>query len=78
MELSSESNSATTAQPLLTDPARASALFEQSATIMARLRGTDGCPWDREQTFDSIRKFTLEEAYEVFDAIERRDFPHLA
>ena len=45
---------------------------------MARLRAPDGCPWDREQTFDSVRKFTLEEAYEVFDAIERRDFPHLA
>jgi len=45
---------------------------------MARLRAPDGCPWDREQSFDSIRKYTLEEAYEVFDAIERRDFPHLA
>jgi len=44
---------------------------------MARLRAPDGCPWDREQSFDSIRKYTLEEAYEVFDAIERRDFPHL-
>jgi nucleoside triphosphate diphosphatase len=45
---------------------------------MARLRAPDGCPWDREQSFDSIRKYTLEETYEVFDAIERRDFPHLA
>ena len=44
---------------------------------MARLRAPGGCPWDREQTFDSIRKYTLEETYEVFDAIERRDFPHL-
>jgi len=44
---------------------------------MARLRAPGGCPWDREQSFDSIRKYTLEEAYEVFDAIERRDFPHL-
>lgn len=61
-----------------TDPARAAALFEQSAAIMARLRAPGGCPWDREQTFDTIRKYTLEEAYEVFDAIERRDFPHLA
>jgi MazG family protein len=60
-----------------TDPARAGALFEQSAAIMARLRAPGGCPWDREQTFDTIRKYTLEEAYEVFDAIERRDFPHL-
>jgi MazG family protein len=60
------------------DPARAAALFEQSVAIMARLRAPDGCPWDREQSFDSIRKYTLEETYEVFDAIERRDFPHLA
>ena len=45
---------------------------------MARLRAPGGCPWDREQTFDTIKKYTLEEAYEVFDAIERRDFPHLA
>jgi MazG family protein len=63
---------------MATDPARAAALFEQSAAIMARLRAPGGCPWDREQSFDSIRKYTLEEAYEVFDAIERRDFPHLA
>jgi MazG family protein len=61
-----------------TDPARAAALFEQSAAIMARLRAPGGCPWDREQSFDTIRKYTLEEVYEVFDAIERRDFPHLA
>jgi MazG family protein len=53
-------------------------LFEQSVRIMARLRAPDGCPWDREQSFDTIRKYTLEETYEVFDAIERRDFPHLA
>jgi MazG family protein len=46
-------------------------------TIMARLRAPDGCPWDREQTFDSIRKHTIEEAYEVLDAIERRDWPNL-
>jgi XTP/dITP diphosphohydrolase/ATP diphosphatase len=61
-----------------TDPARAAAIFEQSVAIMARLRAPGGCPWDREQSFDSIRKYTLEEAYEVFDAIERRDFPHLS
>jgi XTP/dITP diphosphohydrolase/ATP diphosphatase len=61
-----------------TDAERAGKLFEESAAIMARLRAPDGCPWDREQSFDSIRKYTLEETYEVFDAIERRDFPHLA
>ena len=61
-----------------TDPARAAALFEESVCVMARLRAPGGCPWDREQSYDSIRKYTLEETYEVFDAIERRDFPHLA
>ncbi len=61
-----------------TDPARAALLFQESVAIMARLRAPGGCPWDREQSFDTIRKYTLEEAYEVFDAIERRDFPHLA
>jgi len=66
------------ADKLLTDPKQAAALFEESAAIMARLRAPGGCPWDREQSFDTIRKYTLEEAYEVFDAIERRDFPHLA
>ena len=45
---------------------------------MARLRAPGGCPWDREQSFDSIRKYTLEETYEVFDAIDQRDFQHLA
>jgi XTP/dITP diphosphohydrolase/ATP diphosphatase len=67
-----------TQAPIATDPERAGGLFGESAAIMARLRAPGGCPWDREQTFDSIRKYTLEEAYEVFDAIERRDFPHLA
>jgi MazG family protein len=52
--------------------------FERAVAIMRRLREPGGCPWDREQTFDTIRKYTLEEAYEVFDAIERRDFSHLA
>ena len=39
--------------------------------IMRRLRAPDGCPWDREQTFRSIAPYTIEEAYEVADAIER-------
>ncbi|WP_321472109.1 nucleoside triphosphate pyrophosphohydrolase [uncultured Paludibaculum sp.] len=45
---------------------------------MARLRAPDGCPWDREQNYDSIKPYTLEETYEVMDAIDRRDFPALA
>lgn len=49
----------------------------ESIAIMARLRGPNGCPWDREQTFDSIKRHTLEETYEVFDAIERRAWPDL-
>jgi MazG family protein len=78
MDLSSERPTAQASAPLATDPARAAAVFERSVEIMARLRAPGGCPWDREQSFDTIRKYTLEEAYEVFDAIERRDFPHLA
>jgi nucleoside triphosphate diphosphatase len=57
-------------------PAEGGALAEAIA-IMARLRGPDGCPWDLEQTFDSIKRHTLEETYEVFDAIERRAWPDL-
>jgi MazG family protein len=45
--------------------------------IMAKLRAPDGCPWDREQTFDSIKKYTLEETYEVIDAIDRKDWRDL-
>jgi MazG family protein len=56
------------------DPQR---LFGESLSIMARLRAPGGCPWDREQTFDSIRKYTLEETWEVLDAIERRDWADL-
>jgi XTP/dITP diphosphohydrolase/ATP diphosphatase len=79
MDLPPESSTAQSFRPeAASDPERAAALFEQSVEIMARLRAPDGCPWDREQSFDSIRKYTLEETYEVFDAIERRDFPHLA
>jgi XTP/dITP diphosphohydrolase/ATP diphosphatase len=73
-----EENSGTEKVGTATDPVKAAERFEESVRIMARLRGPDGCPWDREQTFDTIKKYTLEEAYEVFDAIERRDFPHLA
>jgi MazG family protein len=61
-----------------TPPVSAASAFAESVAIMARLRGPDGCPWDREQSFDSIRKYTLEETYEVLDAIERRDWPNLA
>ncbi len=52
--------------------------FQRLVEIMARLRAPGGCPWDREQTFDSIKPYTLEETYEVLDAIDRRDWPGLA
>ena len=78
METKPEVVPANPASPQLSDPERAAALFAESVRIMTRLRAPDGCPWDREQSFDSIRKYTLEETYEVFDAIERRDWPHLA
>lgn len=51
--------------------------LQRAAAIMALLRSPQGCPWDREQSFDSIKKHTLEETYEVFDAIERRAWPEL-
>jgi tetrapyrrole methylase family protein / MazG family protein len=52
--------------------------FQQLIALMARLRGPGGCPWDREQTFDSIKPYTLEETYEVLDAIDRRDWKEVA
>jgi len=52
--------------------------IEDLKTLMARLRDPQtGCPWDTRQTFASIIPHTLEEAYEVADAIEQEDFPHL-
>jgi nucleoside triphosphate diphosphatase len=64
---------------LIPDPRASPSLdaIAEAISIMARLRGPDGCPWDREQTFDSIKRHTLEETYEVFDAIERRAWPDL-
>lgn len=51
--------------------------FERAVAIMERLRAPGGCPWDREQTFDSIKPYTLEETYEVLEAIDNRDWPEL-
>ncbi|HZR55921.1 MAG TPA: nucleoside triphosphate pyrophosphohydrolase [Terriglobales bacterium] len=51
--------------------------FERAVSIMARLRGEGGCPWDREQTFDSIKPYTVEETYEVLEAIDNRDWEEL-
>ena len=65
------------AVPLDAQQKETGAALAKAAAIMARLRGPGGCPWDREQTFDTIKRHTLEETYEVFDAIERRAWPEL-
>jgi len=54
-----------------------SSSLQELLAIMARLRAPDGCPWDREQTFATLARYTIEEAYELVDAIERGDLPHL-
>jgi tetrapyrrole methylase family protein / MazG family protein len=51
--------------------------FDELVSIMARLRGPDGCPWDREQTHDSLKRHVIEEAHEVVEAIEHGDDAHL-
>jgi MazG family protein len=51
--------------------------FEELVRIMARLRGPDGCPWDREQTRQSIKPYVIEEAHEVAEAIEDNDLIEL-
>ena len=51
--------------------------FTRLVDIMATLRGPDGCPWDREQTIDSLKPFVLEETYEVLEAIYRHDHGEL-
>ena len=52
---------------------RAARELTRLVEIMRRLRGPDGCPWDREQTIDSLKPFVLEETYEVLEAIDRHD-----
>jgi tetrapyrrole methylase family protein/MazG family protein len=59
-------------------PSAAGEKFQQLVDLMARLRAPNGCPWDREQTFDTIKPFLLEETYEVMDAIDARQWPALA
>src|SRR5215470_13378065 len=57
----------------MSDSARAARELTRLVDIMATLRGPDGCPWDREQTIDSLKPFVLEETYEVLEAIDRHD-----
>ena len=52
--------------------------FARLVEIMQRLRAPGGCPWDREQSFDTIKPYLLEEAYEVMDAIDAKDWDGLA
>jgi MazG family protein len=59
-------------------PSHSGDQFARLVGIMTLLRAPGGCPWDREQTFDSIKPYTLEETYEVLDAIDARDWPGLA
>src|SRR5438034_1986337 len=47
--------------------------FDRLLEIVAALRAPEGCPWDREQTIDSLEPFVLEETYEVLQAIDRHD-----
>lgn len=51
--------------------------FEELVALMARLRGPDGCPWDKEQSYKTIAAHTLEETHEVLSAIDREDFDGL-
>jgi MazG family protein len=60
------------------DPKTTGERFERLVGIMARLRAPGGCPWDHEQSFDTIKPYLLEETYEVLDAIDRRDWNGLA
>jgi MazG family protein len=51
--------------------------FPSLVAIMDRLRGPGGCPWDREQDYESLRRYLLEEAYEVVEALDRQSAPAL-
>src|SRR5262245_43743254 len=57
----------------MSESTRAAEEFARLVAIMATLRGPDGCPWDREQTIDTLKPFVLEETYEVLEAIDRHD-----
>ena len=61
----------------MSDASRAAAEFTRLVEIMATLRGPGGCPWDREQTIDTLKPFVLEETYEVLHAIDHHDHAEL-
>ena len=68
--------SAASAAHLASHPVRHPS-FDQFVATIAALRAPDGCPWDREQTHQSIAHNMIEEAYEAVDAIEAGDTAHL-
>jgi tetrapyrrole methylase family protein/MazG family protein/ATP diphosphatase len=51
--------------------------LDELIEVMAKLRSPEGCPWDREQTYQSLAQYLLEESYETFDAIQSGDIEHL-
>jgi tetrapyrrole methylase family protein / MazG family protein len=64
--------------PITARDKRAGKWFERLVALQARLRGPGGCPWDREQTHASLRKFLIEETYEVLDAMDSGDSRHFS
>src|SRR5262249_16227294 len=67
------SNARATGQPPAAD--KIGPAFLRLCEVAARLRAPDGCPWDRAQTLESIKPYTLEETYELLEAIDARDDP---
>ena len=51
--------------------------IQKLVDVMAKLRSPDGCPWDKEQDHDTLKRFLVEESYEVIEAVENKDFEHL-
>jgi len=62
----------------MSEPTTSGPLFARFVDLIARLRAPGGCPWDREQTHESVKPMTIEEAYEVAEAIDERDDHELA
>ena len=60
------------------EPTTPGPAFARFVELIARLRAPGGCPWDREQTHESVKPMTIEEAYEVAEAIDDRDDHELA
>ncbi|KIL52519.1 nucleoside triphosphate pyrophosphohydrolase [Jeotgalibacillus soli] len=63
--------------PPMQDQSQAYGEFFQLRQIIAALRGPDGCPWDKEQTHESLKRYLIEEAYELLEAIDSGDIDHM-